>query len=75
MTDVRIRHEHEARAHHLGDVPLATDALEGVLATIRSWGITAHGYEIEPDLFGQFVIDDTGAYFEVVVTADGGESA
>ena len=66
MTQIRIRHELDAKAQILGDVPL--DQIDTVIPTIQSWGITTPYSDYPEGMFGQFVYTDTGAYFEVVVS-------
>lgn len=62
MTTVKIRHEDDAEANFLADVPFAD--LDTVIPTIRSWGI--EGEELE--MSGQFVNTPFGAYFEVILS-------
>lgn len=67
MIEVRIRRESEGTAKHLCQWP-ATE-LDTLIPTIEAWGVQ----DMNTDAFGEFVIDDTGAYFEVVIaeTEDG----
>lgn len=62
MIEIRIRREWSAKAVHLCDAML--DDLDEVLSTVKAWGIAdADG----DDLFGQIVVTESAAYFEIVV--------
>jgi hypothetical protein len=62
MTAIRIRHEDDTEARHLGDVPFAD--LDTVIPTIRTWGVDGEEYEMS----GQFRYPEVGdAFFEVVL--------
>ena len=66
MTEVRIRHELEADAVSLGDVPFFDT--ERVIDHLKRWGIRFVGEEIDTrDLTAEFVVDGGAAYFEVMV--------
>lgn len=62
MTEVRIRHENDAEAIHLADVPL--NDVGSVIPTLKGWGIVDSE---DQELSAQFVVTDTAAYFEVVI--------
>lgn len=62
MIEVRIRHQDEAEAVHLSEVPF--NELGSVIPTLKGWGIA--DYEAN-DLIAQFVVTETTAYFEVVI--------
>ena len=65
--DVRIRHEYAVDPVHLCAWPL--NQLDALIDTVKKWGVADH----DGDLCGQFVVDDTrGAYFELVLAAEGG---
>ena len=69
-TSVRIRHSGFSTSEHLTDWPI--NDLTGLIRSIREWGVLTDGdYADTEDLFGQFVIDEGAAYFEIVV--GGGE--
>ena len=71
MIEVRIRHHDDDSAVHLGDVPLTEAGLSEALRLVRAWGIFTVQDGLEtPDLSGQFVIDASGAYFEIIVGDD-----
>lgn len=63
--EIRIRHVDETKARHLMDWP-PTD-LDSAIPTIQAWGINAYGETYDAGLSGQFVLDDTGAYFEITI--------
>lgn len=64
MTEVRIRAQDWSKPLSLGDVPLLD--LDSVIPMIKQWGLEVdRDYKDTDDLFGQFVVDDSGAYFEV----------
>ena len=65
MTQVRLRHQDDARAHPIAEAPF--DKLGGVIPTLKSWGIA--DYE-DRGLSGQFVYDELCAYFEVIIHED-----
>lgn len=66
MTQVRIRHESDTESTSLGQVELDRDALNRLIPTLRGWGVVVDGEEVS-EMTGQFVLDETGAYFEVVL--------
>ena len=69
MVEVRIRLTIDAKSQHLGEVPFTEAGLNDVIALLNGWGLTSDGPDY-PDLVGQFVLDHTGAYFEIVVVED-----
>jgi hypothetical protein len=62
MIEVRIRHQDEADAVRLTDVPF--NDIGSVIPAVKGWGIA--DYE-DRELSAQFVVTDTAAYFEVVI--------
>lgn len=62
MTAVKIRHEDDAEANFLADVPFSD--LDTVIPTLRSWGFEGEALEMS----GQFVNTEFGAYFEVILS-------
>lgn len=66
--EIRIRHEEDAEAVPLAEVPFKPDAIDSIVETIARWGINANGQDYDRDkLSGQFIKDESGAYFEVFV--------
>lgn len=70
MVEVRIRTNYDATAKHLGEVPFDRASLDGVIPLINSWGLRSEMSDGNADLVGQFVLDETGAFFEIVVCDD-----
>lgn len=68
MTEIRIRHEDEAYGVHLGDVPLFDT--EKVISHLNRWGVRFADSTEFDGLSGEFVVDETGAYFEVMAGRD-----
>ena len=72
--EVRIRTQDDLKSTFLCATDMTSDALTGVFVTLNEWGIRS---DVTPDgggradLSGSFVLDETGAYFEVVVMRDG----
>ncbi len=64
MTAVYVRHEYDADAKYLADVPF--EALDSVIPTIARWGIDGE----QPELSGQFSCGEAGVHFEVIIHAD-----
>lgn len=64
MTEVRIRHAADEIGVHLCEVDFAD--VNTVIPGLRSWGISGDF----PELTAQFRVDDTCAYFEVVIEDD-----
>lgn len=64
MTEVRVRHVDDPHESSLGDVPF--EDIESVIPTLKRWGVYA-GEQYEDGMSGQFTVDESGAYFEVVV--------
>ncbi|MFC8182453.1 hypothetical protein ACFULT_26575 [Rhodococcus sp. NPDC057297] len=67
MIEVRIRTEYEAQSEgkRLTFVPF--DKLDTVIPTIEKWGgVTTNGETFDGDFYGQFVVADGAAFFEVV---------
>jgi len=69
MVEVRIRLASDVENKHLGYVPFTGDGLDNALQLVRSWGLMSDG-DTFSCVFGQFVIDDRGAYFELVTAED-----
>ncbi len=72
MTDieVRLRTSEDTDARRLTAIPFGVDPSE-VIRLIGRWGVvTPYGEFDEEALSGQFVVDDTGAFFEVIVDVD-----
>ena len=69
MVEVRIRLASDGQGKHLGEVPFTDDGLDSTLRLVESWGIQSTGPDY-PELIGQFVLGDTGAYFEVIICED-----
>lgn len=65
MTEIRVRHELEAKGLYLADVPF--DQINHIIPTLKSWGI--NDCEDHP-LSGSFVVEEDSAFFEVVIHAD-----
>lgn len=65
MIDVRIRDQDEPAAQHLTYLPI--EQLDDGLKIVRGWGVRTDYDDAGNDVVGQFVIDETGAYFEIVV--------
>jgi hypothetical protein len=65
MTEIRVRHEIEAKGLYLADVPF--DQINHIIPTLKSWGIT--DYE-NRELSGSFVVEESAAFFEVVIHTD-----
>lgn len=65
MIEVRIRHEGEVVSRHL--CTWEASALLQLLPMIQEWGILDAE---DHALFGQFVVDDARAFFEVVIADD-----
>lgn len=68
MPEIRLRSEmHNTDAHAVGEVPLTEEALDEAMRVVRAWGVTIDGeYADTENMFGQFVITDGRAYFEIV---------
>lgn len=62
MIEVRIRHEADTKATHLCSATV--DGLDHVVKTVHGWGVADTD---TPILFGQFVVDEAAAYFEIVI--------
>ena len=69
MVEVRIRLASDARSSHLGEVPFTDVGLDSVFRLVEMWGLQSDGCD-DLDMVGQFVLDDSGAYFEIVVGED-----
>jgi hypothetical protein len=68
MVEVRVRLEDESSSRRIFDCPY--DHLDEVIPLIRAWGVSRDDRnESIEDMYGQFRIDDTSAYFEVVIGA------
>lgn len=63
--DVRIRHGNDLKA-----VPLTTwpmDELNELMSTVGEWGLTTpEGVTYDDASFGQIVVGESGAFFEIV---------
>lgn len=69
MTEVRIRFDYQAESRHLADVPI--DELDNVIPILERWGgVTGLNGTYESDFMGQFVLDSSGAYFEIVTCGE-----
>ena len=67
--EVRIRADYEPKSRPFTEWPL--DDLGAVISHVKSWGLVdPEGAMLDPELMGQFVINDTGAYFEVVIVTE-----
>ena len=67
--EVRIRADHEPKSRVLTEWPL--DDLGSVISHIESWGLVdPNGDTRDGCLVGQFVVNDFGAYFEVVIVTE-----
>lgn len=65
LIEVRLRHVNEAQGVHLCTWP-ATE-LDGLIPTLNRWGLHAAGQsDCSDSACGQFVVDESGAYFEVM---------
>ena len=65
---VRMRHEFDLRPGCvLTDWPVS--GLDELINEVKRWGLVADGADAGETLFGQFVIAETAAYFEIVVVA------
>ena len=68
---VRIRHIDDAKAVPFTEWPL--NDLGSVIREVKAWGLSdADGSVDLDDMFGQFVVTGTEAYFEVII-GDGEE--
>jgi hypothetical protein len=66
--EVRIRDQEDIRSVKFTEWVL--DDLETVFSQLRIWGgvyAGGRGEDASYDLSGQFVVNDTGAYFEIIV--------
>jgi hypothetical protein len=64
---VRIRHEDDLKAVPLTEWPI--DDLTSLIHTLREWGLIRNGMPYDEATFGQIVVTDSGAYFEIVFGA------
>lgn len=65
--DVRVRHECDGTAQPFTTARI--EDLDEVLRALRGWGFVANGADVhDHQFYGQFVYDEDGAYFEIVVT-------
>lgn len=68
MIDVRMRHVGDARSVHFATVEF--DQLDSLIPTLQAWGgVLVRGVETE-DMSAQIVLDETGAYFEILLGED-----
>lgn len=68
---VRIRHVDDAEATILGDIPLTKEAVESVIPLLSSWSVSSpYGIYDYTEISGQFSVDETGAYFEVLLGSE-----
>lgn len=67
-TQVKIRADWETDAKPLGEVEF--DKIDDVIRKVLSWGIADYEALGEDDLFGQFVVNDREAYFEIVIATE-----
>jgi len=75
MFEIRIRHEYAAEAAHLCHLPEG-QTFEDIIALVQKWGVVDSDGEQIAEFSGQFVIDSSGAYFEIIGhPAEAGESA
>lgn len=67
---VKLRHESKAEGHVLGDVPIKDTNIDAVFYLLRAWGLSYEGDLLDVEgadaPCGQFVLDDGGAYFEII---------
>jgi hypothetical protein len=64
---IRLRTSEDSTAQPIGSMPLGADPTS-VLNLIGAWGIrTEYGEFDQSALVGQFALDNTGAYFEIIV--------
>jgi hypothetical protein len=64
LIEVRIRHANEAKGVHLCTWP--STELDSLIPTLNQWGLNAAGHaDVSDSACGQFVHDESGAYFEV----------
>jgi hypothetical protein len=69
LIEVRVRHINEARGVHLCTWP--STQLDEVIPTLSRWGLNAADQsDISDTACGQFVVDESGAYFEVMYGND-----
>lgn len=65
MIEVRIRVEKGTnKSTHLTEIPF--DQLDSVIPALQEWGVSGAHDDLE-NIYGQFVVLEDGAYFEVVV--------
>lgn len=68
MIDVRMRHISDTRSVHFATVEF--DQLDSVIPTLQAWGgVQVRDVQTE-DIAAQIVLDDTGAYFEILLGED-----
>lgn len=64
--EVRIRHQDDTNPRRFTEWPLSD--LDGLLNLIKRWGIeTEYASSTGEDVYGQFVVSDSAAFFEIVV--------
>jgi hypothetical protein len=69
MTEVRIRNQWDMKAQKVGEVAFDETALDRVIPLLNRWGVVDRdgGCYTEEEMVAQFVVNDSGAYFEVVL--------
>ena len=67
MLEIYIRHASDTDSEHLIDVA-HVDQIDVVLASLKKHGVYCGG-DTWTTFDTQFVVDDSGAYFEVIVGA------
>jgi hypothetical protein len=69
IVEVRIRYAEFGKGASLTDWPAAD--LAGLIALVESWGVHAEKQgPFTEHFYGQFVVEDNRAYFEIVVGAE-----
>ena len=71
MIEVRIRVEDGSVARRLAEVEFNQAALDGVIPLLSRWGVSDQdGLDYDGSgMIGQFKVDATGAYFEVILVS------